>query len=254
MSELLEERAPTIVDPEHARQRIAAIAESCYDHPALNNRFYRTWRAGPLPVADVELFARNFYEHVAPTADRLATVFLRLTDPRARAETIENLSDEMGHGDARKVHAGLLRRMLEDLLSRMHGRAVAFEDIAPTVLPQTRTLVREGMALFGDERPEVGCGALLAQEWHAYPQLVHLYEGMRNYMDLYSLEDFHVNAEYFYLHIGATEKEHKIHSVSTAAHMCRTQQQIDLLEHGYNRYLDLLAEYWEGLYEALSVA
>ncbi|MFI5779572.1 iron-containing redox enzyme family protein [Nocardia sp. NPDC051570] len=252
MSELLEERV--LITVEHAHQRIAAIAESCYDHTALNNRFYRTWRTGALPVADVELFARNFYEHVAPTADRLATLFLRLTDERARAETIENLSDELGHGDAGKVHAVLLRNMLEDLLSRLHGRTVTFDDISPTVLPQTRKLVREGLALFGDERPEVGCGALLAQEWHAYPQLVNVYEGMRNYMDHYSLEDFHINSEYFYLHIGATEKEHKIHSVSTAAQMCQTQEQVDLLEHGYTSYLDLLAEYWDGLYEALSVA
>ncbi|HYS34842.1 MAG TPA: iron-containing redox enzyme family protein [Pseudonocardiaceae bacterium] len=254
MTELLADNTLAVVDPEPAYQRIAALAASCYDHPALNNPFYETWRAGKLPVADVELVARNFYEHVAPTANRLATVFLRLTDERARAETIENLSDELGHGDPNNVHALLLRRMLEDLLSRMHGRPVDFDEVDSTVLPETRKLVHQGMALFGDERPEVGCGALLAQEWHAYPQLVYLYEGMRNYMDLYSLEDFHVNSEYFYLHIGATEKEHKVHSISTAAQMCRTEEQIALLEYGYLSYLDLLAQYWNGLYQALSVA
>jgi hypothetical protein len=244
-----------IVDQEVAEQRIRSIAESCYHHPALNNAFYLLWCERELPVDDVELVAKNFYEHVAPTANRLALVFLSMPpgEVQARAETIENLSDELGHGDPCKVHSVILRNLIEELLSRMHGKEVTFEALTAEVLPTTSKLVEQGAALFASTQPEIGCGALLAQEWHAYLQLIYLYEGFRNYMGYFSLEEFHENCEYFYLHIGATEKEHKIHSISTAARMCRTTEQLDYLEQGYTAYLDLLAEYWAGLHRALSV-
>ncbi|MFF2554401.1 iron-containing redox enzyme family protein [Nocardia sp. NPDC058058] len=248
----LPSRERTQLSLQDAHAKIEAIASSCYEHPALNNTFYSCWRDCAWPVADVELFARNFYAHVSPTADRLATLFLRLTDAGARTETVENLDDELGHGDPSKTHAVLLRNMLEQLLSRLHGKPVVFSDIDGPLLPATKRLVRDGMTLFGEPRPEIGCGALLAQEWHAYPQLVLLYEGMRNYMDYFSLEEFHVNSEYFYLHIGATEKEHKMHSISTAARICRDTTQIDLLKHGYDSYLGLLADYWEELHSHTS--
>lgn len=243
-----------LVSQETAEKRVMSIAESCYKHAAVNNAFYTLWQERELSADDVEVFAKNFYEHVAPTANRLALVFLRMSpdDVQARAETIENLNDELGHGDPNKVHSVLLRNLLEDLLSRLRGRPVTYDSLTAETLPSTRKLVDEGAALFGDSRPEIGCGALLAQEWHAYPQLVFLYEGFRNYMRHYDLETFHENCEYFYLHIGAAEKEHKIHSVSSAAKMCRTTEQLDLLEQGYNSYLDLLGSYWAGLYDALS--
>jgi hypothetical protein len=234
--------------------RVKELAESVYRHPALNNRFYELWRASELPADRVEIVARNFYAQVAPTADRLALVFLRMAseDVAARAETIENLNDELGLGDPRKVHTVLLKNFFAALLSRLRGREVAFDEINPTVLPATRRLVEEGARLFGDEQVQVGCGALLAQEWHAYPQLVYLYEGARNYLRHFALEEFHEHSEYFYLHIGATEKEHKLHSVSTSAALCRTPEELAALERGFTGYLDLLADFWQELYEAVS--
>jgi hypothetical protein len=236
-----------------ALARVRELAESVYRHPALNNAFYKLWRETELPADRVEIVARNFYTQVAPTADRLALVFLRMAseDVEARAETIENLNDELGLGDARKVHTVLLKNFFTALLSRMRGRPVTFAEVDPTVLPATRRLVQEGARLFGDERVQVGCGALLAQEWHAYPQLVYLYEGARNYLRHFELEEFHEHSEYFYLHIGATEKEHKLHSVSTSAALCRTPEQLAALEHGFTAYLDLLAAFWQELYEAI---
>jgi hypothetical protein len=227
-----------------------------YRHPALNNAFYELWQSDELPAEQVEIVARNFYAQVAPTADRIALVFLRMApeDVEARAETIENLNDELGLGDPGKVHTVLLKDFFSALLSHLHGRTVAFEEIDPTVLPATRRLVDQGARLFGDERVQVGCGALLAQEWHAYPQLVYLYEGARNYLHRFGgLEEFHEHCEYFYLHIGAAEKEHKLHSVSTAASLCRTPQELEALEYGFTAYLDLLAGFWQELHEAVRV-
>ena len=192
------------------------------DHPALKNPFYELWMAGALPAEQVEILARNFYERVRRTPERIALAFLHMDDVRARAETIENLYDEMGHGDPRKVHSVILREFFEVLLSRLRGRPVDFDAIEAPVLETTRALVEGGEKVFSSPFPQEACGALLAQEWHAYPQLVFLYEGTRNYRHLFGLEEFHENSEYFYLHIGATEKQHKVHSLSTAAMTCRT--------------------------------
>lgn len=81
---------------------------------------------------------------------------------------------------------------------------------------------------------------------------MQLYEGIRNYRHLFGLEEFHENCEYFYLHIGATEKEHKVHSLSTAARACRSLEDIEHLERGFNAYLGLLADNWTEVHRELS--
>ncbi|HEY6797358.1 MAG TPA: DUF3865 domain-containing protein [Kineosporiaceae bacterium] len=239
----------TDLSPEVARARVHELAQSVYHHPALDNAFYGLWRSAELPAERVEVVARNFYAQVAPTADRIATVFLRMAadDVAARAETVENLVDELGGGVPGKVHVVLLKDFFSALLTRLHGREVRFADLDPTILPATERLIREGALLFGHEQVQVGVGALLAQEWHAYPQLVYLYEGARNYLRHFDLEEFHQHCEYFYVHIGAAEKEHKIQSLSTSAALCRTPEHLEALEHGFTRYLDLLADFWQEL-------
>jgi pyrroloquinoline quinone (PQQ) biosynthesis protein C len=250
--------SPTLPEPtvsfELAHDRIQALAHGSSKHPAIDNAFYELWMSGPLEVEHVELVARNVYERVSRSSDRIALAFLGMTDPRARAETIENLSDEMGHGNADRVHAVLLRSFWETLLSRLRGQSVDFDALEAPILPSTRRLVDEGSNLFSSPYPQEICGALLAQEWHAYPQLVFLYEGVRNYRGLFGLEEFHEHCEYFYLHIGATEKEHKIHALSTAAHTCRSAEDLEHLERGFTRYLDLLAENWDELYATITGA
>ena len=119
------------------------------------------------------------------------------------------------------------------------------------MLPTTTTLIAAGRELFSSADPARVCGALLAQEWHAYTQLVNIYEGVRNYRDLFELEEFHDHCGYFYLHIGAAEKEHKVHSVSTAAQMCPGDRELESLREGFEGYLDLLADNWDQLFKEI---
>jgi pyrroloquinoline quinone (PQQ) biosynthesis protein C len=230
---------------------VRALAESVKGHPALNNDFYKLWTSTRLPGGHVEIFARNYYERVKHTPDRIALAFLHMTDMEARAETVENLYDEMGHGNAKGVHVNLLRRFFEALLSRLYGRPVDFAHLQAQILPSTRALITDAEGLFGSPHPSLACGALLAQEWHAYTQLVYVYEGARNYMDLFGEEEFHELCEYFYIHIGWAEKEHRIHSLSTAATMCRNEEDLAHLKHGFDRYLSLLAANWEEIYRKI---
>lgn len=243
--------ASAVLSSQDALNRIHSLARSCSEHPALKNPFYELWMARELSADQVEVVAQNFYERVRRTPDRIALAFLHMNDVKARAETVENLSDEMGHGNPAKVHAVILRQFLETLLSRLRGRPVDLDEITDEVLPSTTALIEGGEKLFSSPYPQEVCGALLGQEWHAYPQLVFLYEGVRCYRHHFGLEEFHENCEYFYLHIGATEKEHKVHSLSTAAQMCHTEADLAHLERGFTGYLDLLADNWAEIHATI---
>jgi pyrroloquinoline quinone (PQQ) biosynthesis protein C len=237
---------------QETENRIRDLAESVRRHPALNNDFYKLWLKGPLSVPQVELFARNYYERVSRTPERLALSFLHVNNVRARAETAMNLNDEMGEGNPARAHSVILAAFLEKLLSKLHGHPVDFDRVQAPVVPSTVKLIKEGERLFGSDDPAVSCGALLAQEWHAYMQIVYVYEGCRNYLGYFGLEEFHDSCEYFYLHIGTAEKQHKIQSVSTAVQLCGTPEQFARLEDGFNSYLDLLAANWQEICDYLN--
>ncbi|MFE1821653.1 iron-containing redox enzyme family protein [Streptomyces anulatus] len=239
---------PQELSRDEAYDRVHALARGCAEHAAVRNPFYDLWISKELSADQVEIVAKNFYARVRRTPVRIALAFLNMTDITARAETVENLYDEMGNGNSSKVHSELL----ETLLSRIRGHAVDLEEVSAPLLPSTVRLIEESEKLFNSPHPQEVCGALLAQEWHAYPQLVQLYEGIRNYRHLFGLEEFHENCEYFYLHIGATEKEHKVHSLSTAARACRSPEDIEHLERGFNAYLGLLADNWTEVHRELS--
>lgn len=94
-------------------------------------------------------------------------------------------------------------------------------------------------------------GALLGQEHLAYSMLVRLYEGVRNYKHLYGEDEFHEACEYFYVHIGEAEKEHKEQAVISAAQVCRDDADLDRVREGFNGFLDLTADYWAGVHDAM---
>lgn len=242
----------TAIAPEESLERISELTRGMAGHPALDNAFYPLWMGGELPVEKVELIARNYYARVSRTPERIALAFLNIGDLISRVETVENLFDEMGHGDPAKAHSVLLRGFWETLLGKLRGRPVRFDELGSALLPSTTRAVEGGEKLFSSPYPQEVSGALLAQEWHAYPQLVYMYEGARNYRRHYGLEEFHETCEYFYLHIGAAEKEHKVQSMTSAAQVCRTTADLKLLERGFTGYLDLLAENWAEIHEAVT--
>jgi hypothetical protein len=240
-----------LISGDDALQQIKTLAEGCMSHRAVDNRFYDLWMNEELGADAVTMVAQNFFARVNRTPVRIALAFLNMDEPTARAETVENLYDEMGGGNPARAHTHILRDFLELLLSRMRGRPVYVSALDTPLLPSTLRLIKESEQLFSDPDPRMVCGALLAQEWHAYPQLVYLYEGVRNYRRYFDLMEFHESCEYFYLHIGATEKQHKVHSLATAARACSTVQDIKSLRLGFTTYLDLLSENWDEMHDAI---
>jgi hypothetical protein len=91
-------------------------------------------------------------------------------------------------------------------------------------------------------------GAHLAQEWIAYPMLVQLYEGARNYQYLYQDRDeFHEECEYFYTHIGESEKSHREQALFAAGRACQSSSDHDAMLDSARAFLEITANFWDGL-------
>lgn len=237
-------------------RKIQSLAESVFTHNALDNLFYRRWLAGPLPLADVEVFARNYLAGTKQTSPRVALPLVTTGDLYARLEIIKKRYAEKGDGNPEKAHLTQLENYLIDLLSRLAGQPYRMDKLmALPVLDSSHAFNREKLRLYIDGDHDNPCrilGTLLAQEWLAYPMLIRLYEGARNYKHLYANnDDFHEHCEYFYIHIGDAEKEHQIQAVKAASQACTTDQHIEEVSTAFNRFLILTEQYWDGIARAM---
>lgn len=236
---------------------IEALARTVFDHGALSNPFYQRWLSTPMKFHEVEIFARNYWARTCRTAMMVALSLLRAKQLSARVEIVKNLYSELGCGDPAKAHSVLLQNYLLDLLSRLAKRPYTLDELeAGQILPSTHVFIEEQDSLYAPDglgRPSsYVLGALLAQEWLAYSMLTRLYEGARNYQHLYTNNDeFHDRCEYFYIHIAEAEKEHKIQSVTAAALECDNEEDLIGLTSGFNRFLDITENYWNGISQAI---
>ncbi|CAL9285681.1 hypothetical protein SUDANB180_06563 [Streptomyces sp. enrichment culture] len=230
-------------------QSVEKLAASVRSSEALNNEFYSRWMGGPLTYPEVRVFAEQYLARTVNTSVMVALSVLNTSDLEARVECVKNLYSEYGNGDASKAHLVLLEGFLSDLLTRMKGAPVPAREIreAPA-LDTTRAFSTGQRALFESEDQRVVQGALLAQEHLAYSMLTRLYEGVRNYKSVYETDDdFHEACEYFYVHIGEAEKDHKVQAVKSAAAVCRDESDLAVVTQGFTRFVELTAEYWRGV-------
>jgi pyrroloquinoline quinone (PQQ) biosynthesis protein C len=232
---------------------ISKLVSGIHRKAALDNEFYRAWMTAALPYLQVRAFAREYRARTQFTSVMVALSVLHTEDLAARIECVKNLYSEYGGGDPRKVHLILLDRFLEDLVSRV---PVSISDIhAEAAAPTTRQFSEGQRALFTNPDQRVVQGALLGQEHLAYSMLTRLYEGVRNYKPLWPTEDeFHEACEYFYVHIGEAEKDHKREAVISAAQVCRNDDDFAVVRDGFHAFLDLTAKYWQGVHRAMSEA
>ncbi|MDL4775358.1 MULTISPECIES: iron-containing redox enzyme family protein [Thermomonosporaceae] len=234
---------------------VRELAAAVHRSPALDNDFYRLWASAPLPYPQVETFAREFYARTVNTSVMVALSVLHTDDLAARVECVKNLYSEYGNGDPAKAHLLLLERFLTDLLTRLRGAPFTVDELrAAEPLASTRAFGKGQRALFTDSDQRVVQGALLGQEHLAYSMLVRLYEGVRNYKHLYGEDEFHEECEYFYVHIGEAEKEHKAEAIVSAAAVCHGDDDLDRVREGFDGFLGLTADYWTGVHEAMLAA
>ncbi|HST23391.1 MAG TPA: iron-containing redox enzyme family protein [Blastocatellia bacterium] len=222
-------------------------------HPALNNPFYKEWMAHRLGLEELELFARNYGAWVKSFPDALAILVFTTTDLDAKSEYVKTLYSELGYGNARKSHSVLLDNFLTELADKLGDKSrldrsrleKEFE-----LIPFTEELIKGEQALYADLL--LATGAQLALEWQAYTMLRQLYDGARNYLPLWSNPDeFHEACEYFYIHIGEAEKEHKVESLNAVEQYAIDENSVNIIMEGFHRHLELIANFWRGLHNAV---
>ncbi|MGB9278925.1 MAG: iron-containing redox enzyme family protein [Pseudonocardiaceae bacterium] len=217
------------------------------DHPAISNEFYD--RRTPA-AAGVRRTVHGSYMNASVM---VALSVLNTENLEARVECVRNLYSEYGNGDASKAHLVPLENFFADMLSRASGATVTSADMhAAERLPTTAAFSAGQRELFTSDDQRTVQGALMAQEHLAYSTLNRLYEGTRNYKHLYDNDDaFHEACEYFYIHIGEAEKEHKAEAIAPASAVCQSEADFDVVAAGFNRFMDLTARYWAGVNTAM---
>lgn len=234
----------------HALENLAA---SITTHAALRNGFYDRWMSAPLDRSQMETFARNYLARTTNTSTMVTLSLLRTADVRAKTEIAKNLFSEFGYGDPEHAHIVLLQRFLATILGRLGGKPYDIAELEKIpLLPTTVRFIKVQRELYTSDDECAVLGTLMAQEWLAFSMLTRLYEGARHYMKLFgSLDEFHENCEYFYVHIGEAEKEHREQAIRSANLVCRTEPQLAQLELGFDKFLAITADFWFGLADAI---
>jgi pyrroloquinoline quinone (PQQ) biosynthesis protein C len=226
---------------------ITQLAEGVFDHPVLNCSFYSRWKGEALDLRQFETFASNYFHRVHATTDRVAIAMGSIPDWESKIELLHNLSDELGHGVSENVHVGVLMRWMESLWEKLGGEGeLRRRESFSNPLQSTTNFVRLTADMCRKGAPEAA-GALLAQEWHGYTQIAQLFEGFLNYRHLYRSEEFHDASEYFYVHLGRAEKEHRKQSTKIAIRNCTNDEDFKRISEAFNCYLNLLLEFWDGI-------
>ena len=220
--------------------------------PALENDFYNKWMSEIFTIEQLEVFVRNYGAFVKAFPDAMATLIGTTDDIEAKSEYVKTLYSEMGYGNPTKAHSVLFKVFFNELSKKLGENGRLDPDRLEKeieVLPTTRELIDGEQELYGD--PQMAFGAQLALEWQAYTMVRQLYEGARNYTSCWSnADEFHEACEYFYVHIGAAEKEHKDESLHAMRRYARDEESIARIHRGYREHLSLIAGFWNGLYES----
>jgi pyrroloquinoline quinone (PQQ) biosynthesis protein C len=210
--------------------------------------------SGPLSIEGLQVFVRNYGAFIIEFPNAMAEIILVTNDLEAKTEHVKTLFSEMGYGNPQKLHSVLFDTFFAELARKLEcdGGLDRSYLAATELLPSTRRFNEGERRLYGNESPQIAVGAQLAQEWQAYTMLRQLYEGARNYLSLWSNEDeFHEACEYYYVHIGAAEKDHKDESLRAAVQYAHDEASLALVTEGFNEHLDLYVDFWEGIYDEI---
>lgn len=225
------------------------LASSVYGSKALHNAFYDAWTSRALAIDDVAIVVRNYGYFVRSFPEILATMIMSADNVAARTEYAKTLFSEMGYGQLRAVHSELFDRFFVELSDKLGDRArLSPAGVAALpLLPETVALIEGEKTLYSGDSAKAA-GAQLALEWQAYTMLRQLYDGACNYRGLWNdADEFHSACEYFYAHIGAAEKEHKLESLNGAIELDVDLAARDQIVVGFHEHLALFEGFWNAI-------
>lgn len=237
-----------------SRTFLTELARTVYGSRALNNAFYSAWTARAHPIAAIAVLARNYGHFVRSFPEILATMIMATDSVAARTEYAKTLFSEMGYGQLRAAHSELYDRFFEALSDKLGDPArLSRAELDPMpLLPETRALVDGEKRLYSSNSARAA-GAQLALEWQAYTMLRQLYDGACHYRALWSdADEFHSACEYFYAHIGAAEKEHKLESLNGALELDSDPVAREQIVAGFHEHLALFDQFWTAVAAAMA--
>lgn len=251
-------QASNISKPHHAdfgmplqsEDPIEALARTVYTSSALNNEFYDLWRSRPLTAKQIAVFTRNYGEFNRAFPEVLSVMISSTRNVAARTEYAKTLFSEMGYGVEEKAHSNLFDAWLLELGKKLgEPETLRWQNVETNLdpLPETLALIEGEKKMYGGDNA-TGSGAQLALEWQAYTMLRKMYDGATLYKPLWDVEDeFHEACEYFYAHIGAAEKEHKIESLNGARQFHVDSNSRLKIQNGFRTHLDLFGSFWNAI-------
>ena len=236
--------------------KLESLAKSVEQHSALNNAFYDIWATERLNADKLKIVGINYLSFTKSFPRSLASLIANTADAKVCCEYTNTLFSEMGDGNSERIHSLLFENFFNELLlyvDSAQNQTLSELDQTLTTLPETEAFISGQLSLYSDNSA-VAIGAQLALEWQAYTMISKLYEGARNYIDLWSSKSkFHEACEFFYIHLASAEKEHKHESLNAANRVIELGGRYENVEIGFNKHLDLIHNFWEGIAKALNI-
>ncbi len=231
-------------------QELKELVKAIDKHEAVNNQFYQKWLRGPLSIEGLGVFVRNYWEWTFRFPEALAGLVANTQDITARLEYTKILYSEMGNGHLRNVHSRLFEEFCKKLSIALGKPGLLnIENLKKTapLLAETQKINAWQKETYFNQYA-IAAGAQLALEWQAYTMIRKLYEGARNYMALWENQDeFHEACEFFYVHIGEAEKEHKEESIIAANKIIEAGASFEDIKTGFCKNLELIGNFWNAI-------
>lgn len=230
-------------------QQLIHLIEQLPAHEALKNKFYSRWVKTSLPIESIAVFALNYWEFSKQFPTTLAQLIVNTQDVSAQVEYTKILYSELGYGKTKKAHSVLFQNFCRDLAEKMGvPGSLSLEHLKIPLLAETIQLIEGEKNLYSQD-VAIGAGAQLALECQAFNMLSMLYEGARNYADMWpSLSDFHESCEFFYIHIGSAEKDHREEALAAVENIIKSDPVLlKKAIYGFNEHLNLFANFWKAI-------
>ncbi len=227
-----------------------SLIENISSHEAVNNKFYEMWLSQTFSLEKLAIFARNYAEWTHSFPKALATLISIVDDNVAQAEYTKTLFSEMGNGTAKRVHSILFEDFCNQLSIQLGkpnylGLKTLSNNFA--LLPETTALIEWEKRIYSTDEV-IATGGQLALELQAFTMIAKLYDGVRNYKNFWKKQDdFHAACEFFYVHIGETEKEHQEESIIATKEFIKRGADFDKIKLGFETHLLLIANFWNAI-------
>ncbi|MEJ2670074.1 MAG: DUF3865 domain-containing protein [Gammaproteobacteria bacterium] len=109
----------------------------------------------------------------------------------------------------------------------------------------------ESLQMFSSNVYEM-LGACMAQETHALPQLIRLFEGCQKIENECSMDEWRDISHFYDIHLDGTESRHAEDLNNTVWEVLDNRDKINSFLNGYSKLLESLDTFWEGINSTIS--